>query len=219
MIPRLLSARVCAPLLALVLACGALPAVAMAGPAGLYRTDRMEVAGELLLREDGTYAYALSVGALDEASQGRWSAQGDTLTLTTDPVPRPARFTTGPALALPAGDKEPLPYLAVTLPGGRGLAGIDFTITCRDGQRVDGWSPDSPGPPCDTPQWIELFEPIHAVRSERFPIPAGAGALHFVLVPNDIGIIDLTGATAVIAGDRLTLSRNPGVIGFRRVTR
>jgi hypothetical protein len=223
MIQRLLHTPAFAACLALTLGFGVFPAVAMAGPAGLYRSNQMEVAGELNLREDGSFTYALSAGALDELSQGRWKAEGNTVTLTTDPLPKPAQFSTGPSLIAKEGDEEPLPYLYVSLPGGRGLAGIDFTITCRDGGRIDaytqsnGWSPD--GAVCDTPQWIELSEPIHGIFSERFSIAPGATALHFVLIPNDIGIIDLTGATAVIEGDRLTLSRNPGVISFRREKR
>ena len=225
MIIRWFTRCLAAPLLLLLaFASSAFPVAAQAGPAGLYRSTEMEIGAQLLLREDGTYAYALSVGALDEQSRGRWSAEGNIVTLTTDPKPKPAVFTTGPALSVPEGDTEPLPYLYVSLPGGRGVAGIDFTVICRDGSRVDaytqsdGWSPDD-GPVCDTPLSIELYEPIHSVRSKRFPIAPGATALHFVLIPNDIGLIDLSGAIALIEGDRLTLSRNPGTIRFLRSKR
>lgn len=212
-------------LLALLLALlSAMPAYA-ASPAGLYRADEgPEVAAQLLLREDGSYAYALAYGALDETSQGRWTTKGDTVTLTTDPKPKPAEFVAATPASTDQGSADTPPaYLTVTLPNGRGLAGIDFTITCVDGIQItgytqsDGWSRGAEW--CGSPQWIQLLEPIHEIESQPLPIAPDATALHFVLVPNDIGRIDLTGATAVIEGDRLTLSRDRGSIRFVRVKR
>lgn len=194
--------------------------------AGFYRGDAgHEVAVELLLAEDGTYYYALSVGALDEESRGRWEEHDGTITLITDPKPVPPRFalltdTTQPVRTV----QEPAPYILVTLPNGRGLPGIDFTVGCADGTtisdytQVDGWGTVDEGPGCDNPQWVELHEAIHDIHSERLPIAAGTKFLRFQLIPNDVGRIDLTGAIASIEGDRLLLLQERGLIRFRRVT-
>lgn len=194
------------------------PALA-AGAAGLYTgNEGHEMAAELLLREDGSYAYALSVGALDEESQGRWEERDGVITLITEPKPVPPRFTPAPAIA--ASGTEPPPYLLVTLPNGRGLAGIDFTITCADGTRIDGYTQvygwDFASETCAAPQAITLREPIHAIESPPYPIAPGATALHFHLVPNDLGRVDLTGTLVVIEGEKLTLVRERGQIRFRR---
>ena len=226
-LPRL---RAFAPALALILGCGTLSATAMAGPVGSYLITEMEVGGGIELRADGTYVYAMTTGALDETSQGTWKAKGNTVTLTTVPVPKPARFTPAPVPATtpataPAAGTTTAPYLSVALPNGMWMDGIAFTLTCRDEAKVEGyiegksWSPAGGGAPCDTPQSIELIEPIHSIQSEPFPIAPGTKALHFVFELNDIGIKNLTGATAVIKGDRLTLTRNPGTIRFRRIKR
>ncbi len=192
-----------------------------AGAAGLYTGDEgHEVAAQLLLREDGSYAYALSVGALDEESQGRWEERDEAITLITEPKPAPPQFTPAPAPAAAASGAEPPPYLLVTLPNGRGIAGIDFTITCADGTRIDGytqvygWNFESET--CALPQEIALSEPIHAIESPPYPIAPGATALHFHLVPNDIGRVDLTGTLVVIEGEKLTLVSERGQIRFLR---
>ena len=201
--------------LSLLLLC----APALAGAEGRYRAQEgPDVAAELLLRPDGSFAYALAAGALDEASQGTWRDANGTIVLTTEPRPVPPHFET--ATTEPGADT---PFLSVTWPNGRGIAGIDFRLACADGTTVesytqyDGWNPD--GAPCATPQWIELQEPIHAIQSPRYPIPAGVTALHFVLIPNDLGHVDLTGATATLDGDALILTRTDGTIRFRRTER
>ena len=56
---------------------------ALAGMEGHYRAKAgPDVAAELLLRPDGSFAYALSAGALDEVSQGRWQDRDGTVVLT-----------------------------------------------------------------------------------------------------------------------------------------
>lgn len=192
---------------------------ALAGMEGHYRAKAgPDVAAELLLRPDGSFAYALSAGALDEVSQGRWQDRDGTVVLTTEPKPVPPQFAA--AEAKPAADA---PFLSVTWPNGRGIAGIDFRIACADGNLVedytqsDGWRFGEE--PCAQPQWIELEEPIHAIRSPRYPIPLGTRALRFVLVPNDLGHIDLTGATVTVHGDELVLTREDGTIRFQRIER
>lgn len=190
-----------------------------AGAAGLYTGDEgHEVAAQLLLRADGSYAYALSVGALDEESQGRWEERDGAITLITEPKPVPPRLT--PAPPITTSSTEPPPYLLVTLPNGRGLAGIEFTITCADGTLISGYTQvygwNFQSETCAQPREIALREPIHAIESQPYPIAPGAMALHFHLVPNDLGRVDLTGTLVVIEGEKLTLVSDRGQIRFRR---
>ena len=59
-------------------------------PAGLaghyYLSGVMETGSELLLRPDGSFEWYLSYGAMDQAAQGSWRVEGDSIVLTTAPV-------------------------------------------------------------------------------------------------------------------------------------
>lgn len=171
--------------------------------AGEYRaTDSFEMYRGLLLRPDGTFAYALSVGALDQRSSGTWTQQGNTFDLVTTPKPVPPEFA-----QVEAAKGGGAPFLAVMWPNGRGIAGIDVTLGCEgqeplyDYTQEDGWSP--PSGACARPLWVQLAEPVHDIRSPRFTIETVASGLRFVLQPNSFGVIDLTGARGVVTGDRL----------------
>ena len=50
----------------------------------------MEVGTELRLEATGRYQYYLSYGALDEMSEGTWSADGDAIVLTSERYKQPA---------------------------------------------------------------------------------------------------------------------------------
>lgn len=65
---------------------------AHASPAGLYRTQQMEVAGALELKANGHFRYALSYGAVDEEGEGDWTAEKGAVRLTSNPMPKPASF-------------------------------------------------------------------------------------------------------------------------------
>lgn len=61
-------------------------------PAGLYRTQQMEVAAALELQPNGHFRYALTYGAMDEEAQGDWISDGSTVRLTSNPMPREPSF-------------------------------------------------------------------------------------------------------------------------------
>lgn len=208
--------RLAAALALLTALCVPLPALADAP--GQYRlAEGPDAAGGLLLREDGTYSYFLIVGALDEESGGTWSRQGEEVVLTTEPKPVPPVFERA-APALPDGEGEGAAFLFVSWPDGRGIAGIDFLIGCADGAVMEGytqsygWTPS--GGMCLEPQWIELSDPFHRVRSPRYPIASGELSLRFTFVPNDMGTVDLTGATVTFADEAVILHRAEGDMRF-----
>ena len=55
--------------------------------AGLYEINQMEMAGGLELQPNGRFRYAFDYGAVSEVSEGKWAVEGNTVLLTTDPMP------------------------------------------------------------------------------------------------------------------------------------
>jgi hypothetical protein len=156
-----------------------------------------DTAGGLELGADGTFRYALSEGALDEHAEGTWTEVGGDIRLSTAPKPVPASFARGPDGSADA------PTIHVKLADGRDLAGIDFRLGLTTGAsmagytQAEGWSFDPTVAATEDRRiaWVELAEPIHGVISQRFTIdPPAAGALEFVLTPNDIEVVDFQNA-------------------------
>ncbi|HEX8380269.1 MAG TPA: hypothetical protein VF619_06965 [Allosphingosinicella sp.] len=188
-------------------------------PAGIYRlVGEQDVASELILKRGGRLEYFLAAGALDERAEGRWSATGETITLSTEPRPVPPLFERG------ASSRTDGAALAVKVssPAGSGIAGVDLRVGFDAGEPVedytqeDGWS--LPVGDKRVPRWIELSVPMHGVSSPRFPIDLAAGnALAFTLVPNDLGVVDFTGVKVEIAGKALIVHRGAARLRYERV--
>ena len=161
--------------------------------AGRYRVAiGPDTAGMLDLRADGTFRYALSEGALDEHAEGEWSETGGDIRLTT--APKPVR----PSFARGADGGAGAATIRVHLADGRDLAGVDFRLGLANGgslagyTQAEGWTfGDAEGGAERRRAWVELFEPIYGVASQRFAIdPPVTGGLVFVLTPNDIDVVD-----------------------------
>ena len=120
-------------LLGLALLTMAVPAVAQANQGesavGEYTlADAFEMYVGLLLREDGTYRFALSVGALDQTSAGTWQQEGAVVTLTTDPVPTPPGFARAQASQTIVEEPDAPSLVRVTWPNGRDIPGVDVLL-------------------------------------------------------------------------------------------
>ena len=183
--------------------------------AGRYRiANGPDTAGRLELGTDGNFRYSRSEGALDEHAEGTWTETGGDIRLTTAPKPVLPRFARGPdGGPKPDGDA---PTIHVRLADGRDLAGIDFRLgltngTCVAGYtQAEGWS--FHGSEAKTVKqriaWVEVVEPIYGVVSPRFTIdPPAAGALVFVLTPNDIEVVDFQNAQLERRSDDFLLHR------------
>jgi hypothetical protein len=167
-----------------------------------------DVASWLILHPDGRFDYMLSAGALDEQAQGRWSSDGKTVHITTDPKPKPALFSAG-AAERHAG----APFtIKVVWPDNRGLAGVHFRLTFDDGVPIDGytqedgWSLD----PADkrTPRSITFAVPMFQLQSPAFAIRTeNANSLIFVLTPNDLGTVDFENLPLTVGTNRLIMHR------------
>ncbi|HKT13778.1 MAG TPA: hypothetical protein VJR87_00075 [Allosphingosinicella sp.] len=185
-------------------------------PAGHYRLiGEQDVASELVLKEDGHFLYALAAGALDEHAEGRWTSDGKTVWLTTEPKPRPAVFRAGPA----ARTAEAPLRVRITWPDGRGIPGVDFAIGFDSGSPItdytqeDGWSlpPDEKR----SPSWLEFALPMYALKSQRFVVdPTAANDLTFVIEPNDLGVADFQELTLTIGNNRLLMPRYEGTLTY-----
>ena len=189
---------------------------------GEYRVaEGPDVGGGLLIRDDGSFAYFLIAGALEERAQGRWETRGDALCLFTEPAPVPPAF----ARVDPVPVDDAAPTIFASWPNGKGIAGIDFVIGFDEGDPIsgytqyDGWT--MPADDRRIPRWIELREPIYNVTAPRFELAEGDnGTLHVRLTPNDMGIVAYDGSACLRErAEDFTLDRPDGQIRLRRVDR
>jgi hypothetical protein len=198
-------------------ATGNVAAAQPAGPgneaaAGHYRLHAgPDTASELDLLPDGRFRFFLAAGALDLRAQGRWTSDGRTVVLNTEPRPTPATFTAGPVTRT---DESPIVVL-VNGPNGRGIAGIDIRMGFADGREIEsytqdyGWRYDQEGPP-GVPRWVELSLRIFDLPPQRFALdPAAGNKFSFTLVPNDLGVQDFRDQALAITPRGLVLT-GPG---------
>ena len=209
---RVMKAISIAAMIALLTSCP----VTAKSPAGHYRlVGEQDVASELVLKEDGHFLYVLAAGALDEHAEGRWTSDGKTVRLTTEPKPRPAVFRAGPT----ARTAEVPFRLRVTWPDGRGIPGVDFAIGFDSGPSVtdytqeDGWSlpPDEKR----NVRWIEFALPMYALTSQRFAVDLTmANDLTFVIEANDLGMADFKELPLTIGQGKLLMHRYGGTLTY-----
>src|SRR5690348_15886791 len=65
---------------------------APASVAGLYRANQMEIGAALELGRDGHFRYQLNYGAVSEQAKGDWTFDGNTVRLTSNPMPKEPSF-------------------------------------------------------------------------------------------------------------------------------
>ena len=183
--------------------------------AGHYRLrGGPDTASELDLLPTGRFRFVLAAGAVDLRAEGRWTSDGRTVVLNTEPRPRPATFTPGPVTR---SDESPITVL-VNGPNGRGIAGIDLKMGFADGRVIEsytqeyGWNYDQEGP-AGVPRWVELSLRMYNLPPRRFLLDAAAGnKFTFTLVPNDLGVQDFHDTQLEITPEGLAMT-GPGGIG------
>ena len=149
-----------------IAATGSGPAAAQSGSfAGVYDGGQMEIAAALELKPDGRFNYALSYGALDEEAAGRWTASGDRVLLSSNPVVAPRLF-----LVSRARGPEGMLQLSLDVPKGVSRQYFDAMVTRGNGrtQKVqlseEGLS--LPFGRADPPTAVRLALQIFRVASE-----------------------------------------------------
>jgi hypothetical protein len=170
---------------------------------------------------NGRFQFGFSAGALDLSAEGRWTSDGRTVILTTDPRPVPPVFSAGSVLR--SGD-APL-VVRVTNPAGRGLALVDLRLGFADGHVIegytqdDGWRLDDGENPAAA-RWIELSLHMYGLPPQRFPLDPGAGNVFaFTLTPNDLGIQNFRDTLLPITREGLVLNLMGGTGVYAREAR
>jgi hypothetical protein len=194
-----------------------LASAVVSGHVGKYLHSEMELTSGLWLKADGTFEYFLTVGSLDESAKGRWTSNGDRITLVNDPVPVRPTITRGAAKP----DSSTSLRVQVVLPSGRGVQGVDVVVGFDRGApeqgytQTDGWKLDETER--REPRWVQLSMSSYGLASQRFPIDVEkANAVTFTLTPNDIGVVDLRTAPVTVKGNVLSLVRNGQTMVFER---
>lgn len=192
-------------------------ASAESGLVGRYRlAEGPDVAGALEIGADQHFRYFLSAGALDEQSAGRWVEEGGKACLFTEPRPVPPAFAPAPGPSA----RSQRASLLVTGPNGRGIAGVDFVLGFASGSPLEGYTQSYgwslPRGERRKPVWIELAVPMHGVKSPRIALSGRAHKWHFVLTPNDLGVVDFQGQCLEARGEGFFLKRGGGEMRFLR---
>jgi len=191
---------------------------------GDYDAGGVDSVVRLRLDADGSFAFALMAGSLDQQARGRWERRGDTIHFFSVPRPVPPVVEPGPITQRADGPFE----IRVVGPGGNDLAGIDFSISFDRGDALTAYSPGGPWAfPADEhrqPRSISFVMPQYGLNTTGLPLTGKAGTTAtFVLRPNDFGTIDFTGSTATVTATEMTLcgeglgGRESGCHDFRRI--
>ncbi len=188
-------------------------------PVGLYRAQEgPDVASHLLLDKEGHFAFELMAGALDLWAKGDWKQEEDgSLSLTTLPRPRPPELQ----IRHMETHKGQAFTLHVAFPNGQGVPGVDFRLGLANGEVIedytqkDGWERDFPR--ASKPVWIEMREPIYRASLPRTDIPVDVNDVELELVPNDMGVMDFDGASAILDREKLVIHTTEGSIRFVRI--
>ncbi|MDE2410311.1 MAG: hypothetical protein KGM18_00905 [Sphingomonadales bacterium] len=186
----------------------------VAALAGNYAARHMEMGGGIALQPGGRFRYELAYGAIDEEASGRWTCDGDTATLTSDPV-------VAPRFELLGRDGARAGRLRVTLDLPEGLSRQYFSVFVRyadgAGERLDLTDDglDVALPAHRQVRAIRPLLPIYELAGEEIAVPAGAGpAVHWRFRPNDLGKVAFAGTPLRRQGGALVLTRFGEAIRF-----
>ena len=183
--------------------------------AGLYEIRTMEVGGGLELRPDGHFRYALEYGAASEQAEGKWTYDGRTVRLTSDPMPK------SPAFELVRDDLAPKGQVWMKFEKGFNWTGrVDAIATVEGGAQKGLVTTLSDGRVDSGGRILTSIEPLVPV----YGTPGGAVRLdprrgHRLLLrfhPNDVGKAAFRGEALAVEGKDLILRRYDTRIRFVR---
>ena len=183
---------------------------------GVYDGSQMEIAARLVLKPDGHFLYALSYGALDEQARGRWVEQDGKLLLTTEPRPKPPRFTV--VSDKPAADGA----IHVAMDNAELLQGSSLTmaVTFAGEDRPAYIEADEDGrlplPAGKTVVALVPDLPVYPIPLTPYALKPGGHRIVFRFEPNDIGIADFDREPLAIEGATLVLRRYDRTITFEK---
>jgi hypothetical protein len=185
--------------------------------AGLYEVNQMEMGGGLELHHDGRFRYALEYGAVSEVGEGKWTSDGKTVRLTSDPMPK------APAFQIVKDDPAPPGELWVEFenPGFDWGGWLEMLVTVEGVNTLIRTGPDDRGRVDVGQHKVTAIQPIVPVY-EQFgaPLKLAPGRGHRLTIRflrNDLGQARFSNEPVVIDGDGLVIERYDTPIRFRRV--
>ncbi|MDJ0644156.1 MAG: hypothetical protein QNJ15_15190 [Erythrobacter sp.] len=206
---------------------------------GRYDGSSFETAMGIVVREDGTWRWGVSVGALDMRAAGTWRQEGEAIHLTSDPKPIAPEFKFSgietvegePLVRVVTGaEEEPFHHASAIVNCAEGWtlflhvpsAGLTFGSIENAGPPPEGVSEERQEEiSCDRPESIVLSQDNYNVRSETFKL-AELGwepgqTLRFAFHPNDLGVADFTGVTGYLEDGKLKLVGAEWPLEFRKL--
>ena len=163
----------------------------------------------MIIREDGTFQWGISVGALDLRAEGTWFEEDDTIIFVSDPKPVPAEFGWSGLEKTPGGPMVKVVWSTNGEPFRYG----SIRATCANGETVndqvqsEGWSPPER---CDAVETVQLRFGVYDVVSDvydlvnAFPLSEGE-TIRFEFRPNDMGIADFDGVMGQFLNGKLVM--------------
>jgi hypothetical protein len=184
---------------------------------GTYNGSEMEVGTELRLEADGRYEYYLSYGALDETSEGTWTAEDKSVVLTSDPFRDPEfellGMTPGNAsmvqVTLDVPKEMPVQFFSALL-----LRPDHTASEVHFGERAVRVPVSGANHPSALVLGLEVFD----VKSQIFQIPPHTRSMQFRFVANDLGKVAFDHQRLSRAGDDLVLERFGRMLRYRKET-
>lgn len=188
---------------------------------GRYDGSSMESAMRMIVREDGTFQWGLSVGSLDLRAAGTWAQRGGRIVFASDPKPIAPEFIWDAVETTQDG-----PFLRIEwAESGEPFSFADVRSLCANGELVtmpvmDGaWSP---GDACDRPSKIELYLRSYQVVSGPFELVGtrevtDGQTIVFKFHRNDLGVADFDGVTGRLEGEELKMESSLGAMTLRKL--
>ncbi|WP_206742043.1 hypothetical protein [Erythrobacter longus] len=189
---------------------------------GRYDGNSFETAMGMIVREDGTFQWGLSVGGLDLRAKGTWQEINEAIVLKSEPKPVPPEFTWSAV-----EDAQDGPFLRIQwADSGEPFSFADVRGLCANGELIltpvmDGkWSP---GDTCDKPETIELYLRSYQVLSGPFKLSGNrkvreGQTIVFDFHRNDLGVADFDGVMGQLVDGELRLESSLGNMTLRKLT-
>jgi len=202
-------------LLSLLLAAPA--AAAPPAVAGLYRSQQMEIGAALELQANGHFRYQLDYGAISEGAEGDWTLDGDTVRLTSKPMP------TEPSFDLVSDTPAPKCTLSLSVDWGRfNWSSAPDVLVAYEGapQALHHLQADEKGivhlENCAVTTVMPIV-PMFGVSGAPLKLsPATGHRLSLRFQPNDLGRAAFRGEPLRLDGSTLVLERYDTRIRFLR---
>lgn len=188
---------------------------------GRYDGNSFETAMGMIVREDGTFGWGLSVGGLDLRANGTWQEINGAILFKSEPKPVAPEFVWREVETTPGG-----PFLRIEwADSGKPFSFADVRGLCTNGELIvtpvmDGeWSP---GDTCDKPEAIELYLRSYQVLSGPFELrgerKVGDGqTIVFDFHRNDLGVADFDGVMGWLENGELRVESSLGAMTLRKL--